>query len=536
MLASARRSPPPKSPSRPPPPTTSTRNKNENGRELSGNDNDVNPSSENPLLKRSWKQRWGLEPTTEQLAELQARHLKKASEILLERLFAYLSKLPEEKNPEGDDDEDGEGKTSPKSKRRSRSATLHTIGGKHYSGGAQRNPMAGITLPASAVGWLSSQLCQQELQQHRKRRGGRHNRSHNNHRHPHDDNNNNMDNEDDDLLSPEDDEASSSSFFEQQEQVLWMGVTMRDRLKLLKFLLPRATHIRITRDVWPPHEMDDDTSSGNRRMNQNQAATTSNIHVVAAASGGGRRNPKATNPNPYGTMDGGGPLSGQDLNCSTISVNSTLTTESMRPRRPTMEAFLRYSHNLQHHPRIDIQRIFPNVQVLVLKEVPPTWIHNLHGVRHSLQVLRVERGSLYNVHGFLFPKLPSAGTGTRVKSKDNNEAVNSTRGTEQEEDPLAAPLPQGEEETNFAWEEYRSLSHLKLSHCGIGEVSGILGSSSNNNRENRIVIPPPLSRLPNLVSLSLSHNELRSERCALAGLAALPYLTKLDLSYNCLLG
>jgi hypothetical protein len=535
MLTSAKRSPTPKSQSRPPPPTTSTRNENDSGRELAGHNNEVNPSAENPLLKRSWKQRWGLEPTTEQLAELQARHLKSASEMLLERLFAFLSKLPEENDPEADDDEDGEERKSSKSKRRSRSATLDTVGGKQSSR-AKLNPMAGITLPASAVGWLSSQLCQQELQQHRKRRGGRNNRSHSNHRHHHDDNNN-IDNEDDDLLCPEDDEASSSSFFEQQEQVLWMGVTMRDRLKLLKFLLPRATHIRITRDVWPPPEMDDHTSSGNSRKNQNQTATTPTIHVVAAAVRGGRRNPKATEPiyPNNGTMDGGGPLLGQDLNCSTISVNSTLTTESMRPRRPTMEAFLRYSHNLQHHPRIDIQRVFPNVQVLVLKEVPPTWIHNLHGVRHSLQVLRVERGSLYNVHGFLFPKLPSAGTGIRAKSKNNNESVSYTRGNEREEDPLAVPPPQEEEETNFAWEEYRLLSHLKLSHCGIGEVSGILGSSSNN-RENRIMIPPPLSRLPNLVSLCLSHNELRSERCALAGLSALPFLTKLDLSYNCLLG
>ena len=87
---------------------------------------------------------------------------------------------------------------------------------------------------------------------------------------------------------------------------------------------------------------------------------------------------------------------------------------------------------------------------------------------------------------------------------------------------------------------------MKLKNCSIGELSGLSGvvggreddSVGHDLDENdvlvpsRIVIPPPLSRLPNLVSLSLAHNELLSLRTAVAGVSALPLLRRLDLSYN----
>mmetsp|Transcript_11812 Transcript_11812/g.19616 ORF Transcript_11812/g.19616 Transcript_11812/m.19616 type:complete len:1017 (-) Transcript_11812:52-3102(-) len=44
--------------------------------------------------------------------------------------------------------------------------------------------------------------------------------------------------------------------------------------------------------------------------------------------------------------------------------------------------------------------------------------------------------------------------------------------------------------------------------------------------------PPPLSRLPNLISLSLARNEIRTVKTALAGLSSLSNLSRLDLSFN----
>jgi hypothetical protein len=349
-------------------------------------------------LRRAWRKRFGLEQSAEQLAEKQAKRLKLASEVLLERLFSYLSKLPEE-----DDD----------------STERHE---RHYPG---------ITLPASAVGWLSSQLyCQQ-----------------------------------DEL----DDDASS--FHEQDDETLWMGVTMRDRLSLLKFLLPRATHIRITNDPWPPESL-----PSKKKMRRELRRRTR-------------------------------PLLGRDLNCSTLSVDSGLTTDSMRPR-PTLESFLHYVHKLQYDPRIDF-RVFPNARVVVLDRIPPTWVKNLHALQHSLQVLRVERGCVYNVHSLLFPKTV----------KQTTAHVNGNVNEMGDHDPLSQPP---EVTPTIMLGAYRELTHLKLSHCGIGELSGLKG-------DNKF---PPLSRLPKLVSLSLSYNELLSESQALSGLKSLSYLTKLDLSFN----
>ena len=291
-----------------------------------------------------------------------------------------------------------------------------------------------------------------------------------------------------------------------------MGVAMRDRISLLKFLLPRATHIRISRDVWPPLEKDDSQhSSGNGGNRSNRHGRNREARLNRES----RDNVGADNAN-------GRTLLGQDLNCSSISVNSALTTESMRPRRPSMEAFLRYYHNLQNHPRVDMQRVFPNVKVLVLDSIPPTWIHNLEGVRRTLQVLRVERGSMYNIHDFFFP---TSNTLSKAKGRRRKKGKNKVGEVNPEityEDPLALSAAA---EDDF---RYAALTFLKLDHCGIGELSGLRGSQRNSKTK----FPPPLSRLPNLVSLSLAHNELVTERVALAGLSALTSLAKLDLSFN----
>ena len=53
-----------------------------------------------------------------------------------------------------------------------------------------------------------------------------------------------------------------------------------------------------------------------------------------------------------------------------------------------------------------------------------------------------------------------------------------------------------------------------------------------NDTKVTMIRPPPLSRRSNLVSLSLAHNEIRTIKTELAGLASLSNLTFLDLSHN----
>lgn len=447
--------------------------KNDNSNKSDNNDEENREDDiEAPKKKMTWRQRIGWEATTEQLAEQQARRLNNAADVLLTRLFSFLSKLPEEQDPEDQSQEN-----STKS-----SSEVH-----------------GITLPASAVGWLSSQLYQQELyqQEQQKKKGGGRNHIRSLFQ---------QDDDDDEMLYLNDD-ASASSFLEDEEEVLWMGVAMRDRISLLKFLLPRATHIRITRDIWPPLEKDEGHHQTTKSADQNNR--------LGRKRDGNKGNQDTNNNN-------GRALLGQDLNCSSLSVNSALTTESMRPRRPSMEAFLRYYHNLQNHPRINIQRVFPNLKVLVMDSIPPTWIQNLQGVRRTLQVLRVERGSMYDVGSFFSPSNMNSPKTKSARDKKVRNKVAGARAGSNYEDPLATP-----KRVDYG-HEYVALSHLKLSHCGIGELSGLRGST----RSSTTKFPPPLSRLPNLVSLSLAHNELVSERAALAGLSSLTSLTKLDLSFN----
>ncbi len=94
-----------------------------------------------------------------------AERLQLASTVLLDRLFEYLSRLPSEE-------------------------------------GSSDKPL-GLTLPASAIGWLSTQLYPR-----------------------------------DDVLIDDDRPTDHAC--------LWMGSSMRDRLASLKSLLPRVAHLRVT--------------------------------------------------------------------------------------------------------------------------------------------------------------------------------------------------------------------------------------------------------------------------------------------------
>ena len=358
----------------------------------SGDDNqdDLIEAPQTTLRQRVWNV--GDEADTGRLAEELAERLQLASTVLLDRLFEYLSRLsPEE---------------------------------------ASSNKLLGLTLPASAIGWLSTQLYPR-----------------------------------DDMLVDDDRPTTDHA-------CLWMGSSMRDRLALLKSLLPRVAHLRVTSEEWPP----------SRPEQPNSSQQTQNFE-------------------------------GRQVDADEMSVQSTLTLESLVPPRPSLRAFLLQYYILQNRPRVDLQ-MFPSLKVLLLDRIPPEWVVNLRLVRDSLELLRTERACIYNLTNYLFPVQDDEGEGSTTVYGGEVSVM-------------------------------RKLTHLKLKQCAIGELSGLRGQSIEMEHEcdendplapitaqSKLLVPPPFSRLPNLVSLSLAHNQIRSPRTALAGLSSLPLLRRLDLSYN----
>ena len=335
----------------------------------------------NPSRKTRWSLRQEIDPG--QLAEELAKRLDHASQILVDRLFGYLSNMP------GDE--------------------------------SQRSNQNGLTLPASAIGWLSTQMY------------------------------------------PRSNEADS--LLESPSEAAWMGASMRDRLALLKYLLPRATHLRITSDEWPPPF----------RMGN------------------------ATNR----IID----FTGRDLDLSNISMHSGVTMETSFnvTTTPSIQSFLLFYNQIQNKPRVDL-KVFPNLAVLFLDQIPPEWVVNLQTLHDKLKLIRSERGCIFDMSRFLF--------GDEVDDAGN-------------------PLP-------YQPHVMSKLVYLKVNHAALGELSGLRGSRRRTASDDQpeigthgnIARPPPLSRLSNLISLSLAHNEIRTVKTALAGLASLSNLNRLDLSYN----
>mmetsp|Transcript_14893 Transcript_14893/g.36514 ORF Transcript_14893/g.36514 Transcript_14893/m.36514 type:complete len:1097 (-) Transcript_14893:2148-5438(-) len=151
-----------------------------------------------------------------------------------------------------------------------------------------------------------------------------------------------------------------------------------------------------------------------------------------------------------------------------------------------------YWHRLQTKPDIDV-RVFPRTQVLVLDGVPLAWVHNLIYIQRTLEVLNVHKAAIFRLPPSLFPKLQA----------------DSSRTSRQKRPPR---IPR----VCF----YRNLTHLKLEHCSLGELSGL---------------PTSVSRLSNLKYLSLQHNEIRCEKTVLSGLRqSSDTLVQLDLRHNSL--
>ena len=157
---------------------------------------------------------------------------------------------------------------------------------------------------------------------------------------------------------------------------------------------------------------------------------------------------------------------------------------------------MQFLHRLRYSPQVNVS-IFPKCQVLFLDQVPPDWIRGMPSLRNTLQVLRVERAYLYDLEGFFL---------------DSNKQQRGTKKL-----------------------VYKTLTHLKLSQCSLGEMTRGLAPVGDDEQEAGIGKRQrlPLSRMPNLVSLSLSRNDIRSEATALGcGISNCTKLATLDLSYN----
>jgi hypothetical protein len=291
------------------------------------NQDDLVEAPPTPWRERAWN---ADEADTGRLAEELAERLQLASTVLLDRLFEYLSRLPSEE-------------------------------------GSSDKPL-GLTLPASAIGWLSTQLYPR-----------------------------------DDVLIDDDRPTDHAC--------LWMGSSMRDRLASLKSLLPRVAHLRVTSEEWPPSRPEQSSSA---QQNQN--------------------------------------FEGRQVDADEMSVQSTLTLESLVPPRPSLRAFLFQYYILQNRPRVDLQ-LFPSLKVLLLDRIPPEWVVNLRRVRDSLELLRTERACIYNLTNYLFP--------VQEDERDASTSLN-------------------------------KLTHLKLKQCAIGEMSGLRGraiSTENESDENDFLAP-----------------------------------------------
>ena len=283
-----------------------------------------------------------------------------------------------------------------------------------YLAGIQLDVSApqGISLPASAIAWLASQIYPTHCD-------------------------------------------SGRNAYGRQKEPFCMGASMRDRITLLKYLLPRCTHLRVTSDKWPPPIKREKRKEG------------------------------------YDAPS----FEGNDIAFSDLSVHSALTMETWTAAPTSIQSFLSYYHGIQNRPRADL-RIFSSLKVLFLDKIAPEWIVNLPA---GLQLLRVDRSGMFNLTQFLLPTSPEPGYNVR---------------------------------------SMKMLTHLRMSHCAIGELSGLRGrrampaSGSDTLATHIVGIPPPLSRFPNLVSVCLSNNELRTVRSAFAGLSSLSMLSRINLSFN----
>jgi hypothetical protein len=274
-----------------------------------------------------------------------------ASEDLLDRLFAYLSHLPEPEtimttdevrhppitNRKGDEDYDDSGGNGGGRRRRAVSVL----------------PM-GITLPASAIGWLAQQQQQtiiggttitdgdnddlfagdSDLAEEFFRDG-----------HP----DCNCDNERS-IVPPDPLQAVSSLSFDSSGV---LSASLNHRVALIRYLLPRLQHLRVSGgEAWPA------------KMAESRLLAVYNNDSARTA----------------------------DTVTATMKVRATPT--------------VRYCRLLLYHPFIDLG-MFENLRVLVLEQVPAECVMNLRCLKR-LQVLRFEHSGIFDLPRLFFSTTTSS--------------------------------------------------------------------------------------------------------------------------------
>jgi len=308
----------------------------------------------------------------------------------------------------------------------------------------------GLSLPASAIGWLSAYLYPTEADKKYQQQW---------------------------LDVPSDSETSCLPNASP-------GPRMQSKLSLLRTLLSKnVTHLRITNVAWP----------GNIKHTARRKSNTTN-----------------NTPRRRGRM--------------LLNFDSKTTS-----------SFLAFFRHLQNSPRLDM-RLFANVQYLYLDGIPGEWLSNLNQTHSCLQRLIVKRGHMKSVSNFLGL---SEVNQPDLRHFDDIVDAEKRYYTPRKVAPsvkyeTSAVLPIASSDTvklDYMHKVsqpiiFTKLTHLSLSFCGIGESSD-LGRRTRNKR-----FWSPLSLLPFLQTLDLSHNEFCDPASALQGLDQLPLLSGINLSFN----
>ena len=430
-----------------------------------------------------------------------AEHVHQCADELLERLFSYLSKLPEvvvkgdsflQNDNDNNDDDDDCGDTSLQER--------------------------GMTIPVSAVAWISGQFDALSIfnnDDSDNEKGSLHDNSCIQIK-----NNDSIDCSDridnDDNNNDNNDRNDNETYYYDIEN--WIGIeqtaSLRYRLNLLRFLLPRVQLIRLTRQPWPPSSQKFKATDIDSMIMQINEQNRSSF----------RRFRKIKRERQQEQQQAGDP-----------GIDNVNTAD-----------FLRYTKMLLYggHKYLNLRTVFPNAKVLILDSVPPSWV-DLHWNHHHqqqqqqrcsslLRVVKVQKAAVYNLSEFLFgysshfipsstssrgrrnlerPVTP-ADTTTVTTTTTINTAISKLGETSLSLPPSLPPV--------IITPPMSSLTHLKLESCCLGELT--VGFRSC------------FSQLRQLTYLSLHNNEFKNARTVLKALKGLERLKFLDVSNNRIMG